>query len=122
MDSNLCPKNSPGNNTGMGNHSLLQGISLTQGSNQSRLHGRQIRYRLSHQGSPKELMVCGNNHSETNCFLPKIHLHIYNVLGVEVMRLHISVSLQCNSESLFFCRLSKCMCNVMKFLKISHQG
>ena len=30
MDCNLCPKNFPGMNIGMGNHSLLQGISLTQ--------------------------------------------------------------------------------------------
>ena len=29
----LCPWNSPGKNTGVGRHSLLQGIFLTQGSN-----------------------------------------------------------------------------------------
>ena len=29
----LCPWNSPGRNTGMGNHCLLQEIFLTQGSN-----------------------------------------------------------------------------------------
>ena len=28
-----CPQNPPGNNTGVGSHSLLQGIFLTQGSN-----------------------------------------------------------------------------------------
>ena len=31
-------------------HALLQGIFLTQGSNLGLLHGRQILYRLSHQG------------------------------------------------------------------------
>ena len=122
MDCNLCPKNSPGKNTGMGNHSLLQVISMTRGLNPGRLHRRQILHRMSHQGSPKEHMVRGNNHTETNRFLPKIHFHIYNVLGVESMHLHISVSLQHNSESIFLCRLAKCMCNVMKFLKIRHQG
>ena len=29
----LCPWNSPGKNTGVGCHALLQGIFLTQGSN-----------------------------------------------------------------------------------------
>ena len=38
-------------NTGMGSLSLLQGIFLTQESNQSLLHSRQILYQLSHQGS-----------------------------------------------------------------------
>ena len=48
----LCPWNSPGNNTGVGCHSLLQGIFLTQGSNLGLLHCRPILYHLSHQGSP----------------------------------------------------------------------
>ena len=48
----LCPWNSPGKNTGRGNHSLLQGIFLTQGSSQGLLHCRQILFYLNHQGSP----------------------------------------------------------------------
>ena len=47
----LCPWNSPGKNTGVGSHSLLQGIFLTQGSNPGLLHRRQILYHLNHQGS-----------------------------------------------------------------------
>ena len=43
---------SPGKNTGMGCHFLLQGIFPTQGSNPDLLHCRQILYRLSHQRSP----------------------------------------------------------------------
>ena len=43
---------SPGKNTGVGCHSLLLGIVLTQGSNPGLLHCRQILYRLSHWGSP----------------------------------------------------------------------
>ena len=46
------PWNSPGQNTGVGNFSLLHGIFPTQGSNPSVLHCRQILYHLSHQGSP----------------------------------------------------------------------
>ena len=44
-------KNSPGKNTGVDCHSLLQGIFLTQGANPGLLHCRQILYHLSHQGS-----------------------------------------------------------------------
>ena len=40
----LCPWNSPGKNTGMGCHSLLQVILLTQGSSLGLLHCRQIFY------------------------------------------------------------------------------
>ena len=39
-------------NTGVGSLSLLQGIFLTQESNQGLLHCRQILYQLSCQGSP----------------------------------------------------------------------
>ena len=44
----FCPSNYPG---WSGNHSLLQGIFLTQESNLGLPHCRQILY-LSHQGSP----------------------------------------------------------------------
>ena len=46
------PQNSPGKNTGVGCHSLLQGIFLTQGLNPGLLRCRQILYHLSHQGNP----------------------------------------------------------------------
>ena len=45
------PWNSPGQNTGVGSHSLLQVIFLTLGLNLGLLYGRQILYHLSHQGS-----------------------------------------------------------------------
>ena len=40
----LCPLDSPGENTGVGCHSLLQGIFPTQGSKLGLLHCRQILY------------------------------------------------------------------------------
>ena len=46
------PWNFPGQNTGVGSLSLLQGIFPTQGSNPGLLHCRGILYLLSHQGSP----------------------------------------------------------------------
>ena len=47
----LCPCNSPGKNTGMGCHFLLQGTFLTQGLNLGLLHCRQFLYHLNHQVS-----------------------------------------------------------------------
>ena len=47
------PWNSPGQNTGVGSLSLLQGIFPTQGSNPGLPHWRQILYQVSHKGRPK---------------------------------------------------------------------
>ena len=47
-------ENSPGKNTGVGCHTLLQGIFLTQGLNPGLLHCRQILYCLRHQRSPSQ--------------------------------------------------------------------
>ena len=49
----LCPWDSPGKNTGVGCHFLLQGIFPTQGSNPGLPHCRQILYHLSHQERPR---------------------------------------------------------------------
>ena len=43
---------SPGKNTGLGCHVLIQGIFPTQGLNPGLLHCRQILHHLSHHGSP----------------------------------------------------------------------
>ena len=48
---------SPGKNTGVGCHALLQGIFLTQGSNLRLLYFRQILYWLNRRGSSQ-----GENH------------------------------------------------------------
>ena len=64
----LCPWNSPGNNTGVGSHSLLQG------SNPGLLHYRQILDCRSHQGSSKGppfntiLLVSGDMTSPQECW------------------------------------------------------
>ena len=58
MDCNLCPWDSLGKNTGVGCHCLLQGIFPSQGLNLGLPHCRQILYRLSHQGSPRESISC----------------------------------------------------------------
>ena len=61
MSDSLCPHglysawNSPGQNTGVGSLSPLQGIFPTQGLNPGLPHCRWILYQLSHQGSPRIL-------------------------------------------------------------------
>ena len=49
------PGDSPGKNTGVGCHALLQGFFPTQESNPGLSCCKQILYRLSHQGSPRIL-------------------------------------------------------------------
>ena len=51
MDSLLSELPGKPENTGMGSLSLLQGIFLTQESNQGLSHCRQMLYQLSYQGS-----------------------------------------------------------------------
>ena len=52
------PRNSPGQNTGVGSCSLLQGIFPTQGwLKPGLLHCRQILYQLSHQGSRYKINI-----------------------------------------------------------------
>ena len=52
----LCPWDSPGENTGVGCHLLLQRIFLTQELNLGLLHCRQILYQLSYEG---RLLILG---------------------------------------------------------------
>ena len=53
----LSPWDSPGKNTGVRSHSLLQGIFPTQGSNPGLPLCRWILYPLNHQGSQIDLPV-----------------------------------------------------------------
>ena len=57
MSDSLWPSawNSLGQNTGVGNISLLQGFFPTQGLNPGLPHCRLILYQLSHKGSPRML-------------------------------------------------------------------
>ena len=53
---------SPGKNTGVGCHALLQGIFPTQRLNPGLPHCRQILYHLSHQGNPSYYKYHFYNH------------------------------------------------------------
>ena len=54
-DSLRPPWNSPGQDTGVGSLSLLQGIFPTQGSNPGLLKCRWVLYQLNQEGSPRIL-------------------------------------------------------------------
>ena len=54
----LCPWDSPSNNTGMGSHSLLQGIFLIQELKPYLLYCRWILYHLSQQGMHACMLSC----------------------------------------------------------------
>ena len=77
----LCPWSSPGKNTGVGRHSLLQGIFLIQGSNLCLLHCRQILYHLSHQGSPKKTGL-GSHSLLQGSFQPRDQTRISSITGI----------------------------------------
>ena len=76
----LCPRDSPGKNTGVGGHSLLQGIFPTQGMNLGLLHCRWILYHLNRQRSPLLIHQTTNsftNPSTSTSTQPTTHLAIY---------------------------------------------
>ena len=63
-----CPQNSPGKNTGVESHTLLQEIFPTQGFNLSLLHCRQILYHLSHHRSPRNQDSTSQNSHHQNIY------------------------------------------------------
>ena len=84
--SNLCNalncsppgyEDSPGKNTGVGYHALLQGMFPTSGSNPGLLHCRWVLYQLSHQGSPCNRLKSGKYFSETYLILLLLYLIFY---------------------------------------------
>ena len=69
------PWNSPGQNTGVGSQSLLQGIFSTQGLNPGLPHCRWLLYQLNHQGSPRENIK--NTSYQITFQLPATNLLLY---------------------------------------------
>ena len=74
----LCPWDSPGKNTGVGCHALLQGICPIQGSNLGPLHCRQILYRLRYQGSPEHRLTESNISLIFKFLVKEIYFYVYN--------------------------------------------
>ena len=69
------PRNSPGQNTGVGSISLLQGIFSTQRLNSGLPHCRRILYQLSHKGSPVQNKA-GKQTSLSVWGKARIHTHV----------------------------------------------
>ena len=63
------PWDSPGQNTGVGSRSLLQGIFQTPWLNPRLPHCRQILYQLSHQGSPSYSRGSSQSRNQTSSLL-----------------------------------------------------
>ena len=91
-----------GQNTGMGNLSLLQGIFPAQGSNSGHLHCRQILYQVSHKGSPKVLEWVAYPFSSTSSQprnqmgspalqVDSLPTELSGKPGTELKRIHISI-------------------------------
>ena len=83
----LCSWDSPGKNTGVGSHALLQGISLTQGSNMGLPHCRQILYSLSHQGSPSNVNVTSLNLNSMLLSGQSLSVHLDHCLAIYISSL-----------------------------------
>ena len=73
-------RNSPGQNTGVGSLSLLQGIFPTQKSNPGLLHCKRILYQLSHRGSPRILEWVAYPFS-SRCSQPRNSTGVFCIAG-----------------------------------------
>ena len=81
------PWNSPGQNTGVGSLSLLQGIFPTQGLNPGLLRCRQILYQLSHKINSLKIRhgslilssaIYQDDHFVFHCSVHNIYIDTYN--------------------------------------------
>ena len=66
----LCPQDFPGENTGVGSHSLLWGVFPIQGSNLRLLHCRQILYHCATRDTLTFLCSCRPSYTSSQplCF------------------------------------------------------
>ena len=87
----LCPRDSPGKDTGAGCHFLLQKLFLTQGSNLRLLHCRWILYHLRHQGSPSEFFQSFIS-SQLRTFTHQFLLSFYILLQLFVDMFYLGLS------------------------------
>ena len=89
------PWNSPGQNTGVGSLSLLQGIFPTQGLNSGLLHCRRILYQLSHKVLKKmqqyALILCPERAIFLSSVVPRLPTHTFVILLFTWTTLHLLV-------------------------------
>ena len=91
----FSPWDSPGKNTEVGCHFLLQGIFPTQGPNLGLPHCKQFLYHLSHQGSlvhflpVKAQMSSSLISTECNLFLCRMCTTFLKYLSFSILRLSV---------------------------------
>ena len=78
----LCPWDFPGKNTGVGCHSLLQGIFSTQGSNLCLLYWQADSLPLSHQGSQEHFISYSKENSHNSGAWSKYPFYGVNFQGL----------------------------------------
>ena len=91
----FCLQNSPGKNTRVGCHFLLQGIFPTHGLNSGLLHCRETLYPLSHQASPT---CCAAQPKKKNFFF-KAQQRVLNELKIHLMNEVLSEYQLCSERN-----------------------
>ena len=95
----LSPWNLPGKNTGVGSHSPLQGIFLTQGSNPGLWHCGQILYHLNHEGSPIYVHI----YMKYRCIMYSLYIYTHTKRTcTEIEKMMLTVVLQDIGYRYFF--------------------
>ena len=84
----LCPGGSPGKNTGVGCHFLLQGIVSDQGSNPRLLHCQGDSLPVSQQGSPSIYITC-HKYSQLYCEISTNSIYKQNPDGTRELSKHV---------------------------------
>ena len=99
------PWNSPGQNTGVGGLSLLQGIFPTQASNPGLLHCRWILYQLSHKGSPIDAVIVNNitDASLPNLKIAFVIVRIMNILHGKLSAIEILLLFRASARPVSRC-------------------
>ena len=92
MSDSLRHRNSPGQNTGMGSRSLLQGIFPTQGSKPGLPHCRWILYQLSHKGSPRILEWVAYPFSSGSSW-PRNQTGVFNSRALHLVNIPMKIAL-----------------------------
>ena len=113
-----CPWNSPGQNTGVGSLSLLQGIFPTQGSNPGLLHCTPLLYHLNHR-----VALCDQGLILKKKALLK-PIWEFGLLSISCARLllwHLTITLyfslpHSHTHTHTHTRLIFCPCNLLRFL------
>ena len=91
----------PGENTGVGCLSLLQGICLTQGSNRWLLHWQVGSFPMSHQGSPVQLYILTHTYvCVCACIYTYTFFFIYFPQWFITAYEYSSLTIQCCAKSL----------------------